>query len=144
MGPAMRGDCIETPHGTPDKDGYPKAKYQGKLEAVSRQVMRLLYGQEAIEGKLVCHTCNNRKCVNPAHLYLGSPQTNSDDKWTDGTMCVGEKSGRFNKSVKTEDVVYMYDELGLSQDKIAEEVGISQSAISARIKRHRKTQGDNR
>ena len=140
----MRGDCIETPHGKPDKDGYPRAKYQGKLEAVSRQVMRLLYGQEAIEGKLVCHTCNNRRCVNPAHLYLGSPQTNSDDKGTDGTVCVGEKSGRFNKSVKTEDVLYMYDELGLSQDKIAEKVGLSQSSISGRIKRHRKTQGDNR
>lgn len=140
----MTGDCIETPHGTPDKDGYPRAKYQGRLETVSRQVMRLLYGQKAIEGKTVCHTCNNRKCVNPAHLYLGSPQTNSDDKWTDDTMCVGEKNGRFDKSVKTEDVVYMYDNLGLSQGTIAAKLGLSQSSISGRIKRYRKTQGDYR
>jgi hypothetical protein len=137
----MIGDCIETPHGELDKDGYPRAKYQGKLETVARQVMRLLYGQKAIEGKLICHTCGNRKCVNPAHLYIGDPRTNSDDKWTDGTMCVGEKHGRFKQHIKTEDIVYMYDELGLSQDKIAAKLGITQSAVSGRIRRYKKQKG---
>ena len=140
----MIGDCIETPHGRLDKDGYPRAKYQGKQETIARQVMRLLYGQQAIEGKLVCHTCGNRKCVNPDHLYLGSHQDNSDDKWKDGTMCVGEKHGRFKAHIKTEDIMHMYDDLGLSQDKIASKLGMSQSSVSGRIKRYNKNQGDNR
>lgn len=140
----MRGDCIETPHGNLDKDGYPCAKYAGKREAISRTVMGLLYGRDAIKGKLVCHTCGNRACVNPAHLYIGDPQTNSDDKWRDGTMATGEKHGRFKSHAKTEDIVHMFYNLGMTQQEIGEEVGLTQSSVSGRITRYNKQKGDNR
>ena len=61
--------------GMKDRDGYGLFQFEGK----QWRAHRFSFSRNQSVNGIVCHTCNNRACVNPAHMYLGDAKTNALD-----------------------------------------------------------------
>lgn len=66
-------------NGSLDKDGYGVFTYgRGKQVRAHRMAFEFYVGPIP-NLILVCHSCDNPSCINPEHLFLGSPKDNTQD-----------------------------------------------------------------
>jgi|688.fasta_scaffold403994_3 hypothetical protein len=77
-------DCHEW-QGTIANDGYGVLyDFRDKQNRRAHRLVYELFIGQITNNLFVCHSCNNKKCVNPNHLYLGDNKQNQIDAVRDG------------------------------------------------------------
>ena len=107
-------------------DGYPRVVWAGKKcnGKVHRIVYELSHVGEDITDKVIRHTCDNTRCLNPDHLLSGSVADNIQDREDRNR---GAKKAQFSK-----DQVLLIRKLyadGWGQTKLSHLFNVSQGAI---------------
>lgn len=124
--------------------GYGQFYLSRKLAVGSERVKRAhVYSWELAngpvpEGMCICHRCDIRTCVNPAHLWMGSKTENNQDRHKKGRTKNGVSKGSANGSAKLteEDVKYIRTLEGVqSQREIARHYGVSGVLIGKIIRK---------
>lgn len=113
-------------------DGYGQIAVGGKNWTASRLAYVLAYGGIA-NGLFVCHSCDNKPCCNPSHLYAGTRSQNECDKHRRGSPAT-PKGERNHFSKLTEESVKHIRGLirrDFTNVHIAQIIGVHHSTISA-------------
>jgi len=72
-------------------DGYAQGVIANKPVRANR-ISYLAFNGELPPELLVCHSCDNKECVNPEHLWLGTHLENMRDMVSKGRGNSGEKN----------------------------------------------------
>ena len=113
-------------------NGYAKIGRNGKTY-LGHRLAWILSGKDLPDGACVLHKCDNRKCLNPDHLFIGDRFDNMRDMLKKGRHKTNPRRGEENHNAKltTNDVwkIVRMRGNGIPRKEIAAAIGVSVQAI---------------
>jgi hypothetical protein len=82
------------------------------------------------KGKCVCHSCDNKACINPYHLFLGSHGDNMADRNEKQRQARGESHGVSKLNDEVVRKIRRMHGPGMGHKRIAKELGVNKTTVS--------------
>lgn len=109
--------------------GYGNVWFRGKLW-VAHRVSFLIFRGEFNPNRMVCHTCDNRKCINPEHLFLGDAFQNCQDAIRKGRAKITVSRGEASPNAKLSwHVVGLIRKSSLGSHKLSQMLGLRRDLV---------------
>lgn len=110
------------------------------LVKAHRLAYEIATGRQLRRDQLVCHHCDNPRCVNPDHLFVGTHRDNWNDMHRKGRgspppQLLGSKNPSAKLSEGRIPEVFRLRALGLTTHQIADVFGISRTSVCAVLNR---------
>lgn len=109
-----------------DTNGYPVSTIGGVWDRVYRHFYRKHKGVIP-KGMVIRHTCDNRKCINPNHLIIGTHADNVRDRVERDRSAKGMKNGRSKLNI--EQVKFIKTDNTTPKMRLAKKFGVDPKVI---------------
>lgn len=127
---ANEAGCMEWQGAVTERTGYGKVRYEGR--PVDAHRASWMYTRGPIPaGMDVCHTCDNRICVNPLHLFLGTRSQNMIDAYAKGRVDIAKAVAGRPVLIADDDVraIHALASAGEPHNAIAARFGIARQTV---------------
>lgn len=117
--------------------GYGAIQIAGKKVTAHRAMWRAMYGDPPA-GIFVCHRCDNKRCINPNHLFAGTAMENNRDRSIKGRSFRGTGERHPNSRFTDVEVAAAVARTaaGETRAEVAAALGVSSSTVDAWKRRH--------
>ena len=115
--------CIE--FDTKHSNGYSTVRWEGSTGLAHRKAYAEAHGlsREELEGVVIRHCCDNRKCINPEHLIAGTQSENMHDR-----KRPGKKYMKLTREQAATILLRLF--IGEGGSALAREYGVSAQMVS--------------
>lgn len=116
-----------------DKNGYGRITISKGKTIKAHRFSFEIHNNCTASGNYICHKCDNKKCVNPEHLYAGTAKDNAKDR--EERSIINRKMGQTHYKTKftNEDIKQIRADLenGVMGKDLAKKYNVSKFCISA-------------